>query len=218
MRALDLFCGAGGASRGLYDAGLEVVGVDINPQPHYPYEFHQADALTFPLEGFDFIWASPPCQHYVCKRQGWNYERHPDLIEPIRHRLLATRLPFVIENVRRAPLRPDLVLCGTMFDLKVFRHRYFEIERFDVQPIPHQTHKGSVYTGEFCAVYNGGDGVGGYGTNVVKRRAARERMKALGVKQTYERWCEAMGIDWMTKDELTQAIPPAYSRYIASFL
>jgi DNA (cytosine-5)-methyltransferase 1 len=90
-RALDLFCGAGGASLGLYRAGFEVIGVDVSPQPRYPFEFHQADAMTFPLAGFDLIWASPPCQRYsdLAYRNG-NSEAWPDLIGPVRERLRAT--------------------------------------------------------------------------------------------------------------------------------
>jgi hypothetical protein len=217
-KALDLFCGAGGATKGLQQAGFYVVGVDIKSQSNYcGDEFVQADAtkcLDSFLDQFDFIWASPPCQRYLCKAQGWNYEHHPDLIEPVRQMLLATGKPFVIENNPKAPIRKDLMLCGTMFNLKVLRHRCFEVEGFKCDQIPHQKHQGSVYTGEYCAVYNGGDGVGGYGTNNEKRRAARKKMKELGVKQTFERWKEAMDIYWMNKQELTQAIPPAYSKYI----
>lgn len=217
MRVLDLFCGAGGASMGLYQAwpDAEIIGVDIKPQPRYPFQFVRANAMEYPLEGFDFIWASPPCQYYVCKRQGWDTGKHLPLIDPIRLRLLQTGIPFVIENVRRAPIRVNLMLCGTMFDLKVFRHRYFEIEGFKIETKQHYKHVGSVHTGEYCTVYNGGDGVGGYGTNIVKRRAARAKMKAAGITQSTERWKEAMGIDWMERQELTESIPPAYSRYIA---
>lgn len=218
MKILDLFCGAGGAAMGLHRVfpGADIHGVDLALQPNYPFNFIHADVLHLQWDdAFDFIWASPPCQRYVCERQGWPSSRHPDLIGPVRKLLLKTGTPFVIENVRKAPLRPDLVLCGTMFDLKVFRHRYFEIEGFQTTQPRHYKHQGSVYTGEYCTVYNGGDGVGGYGTDIVKRRAARQRMKTLGVRQTFERWCAAMDIDWMTRDELTQAIPPAYSEYIA---
>ena len=214
---LDLFCGAGGAAMGLHQAwpDAEIVGVDIKPQPRYPFAFIQWDAMMFPLEGFDFIWASPPCQKYVCRRQGWDDSKHPDLIGPIRSKLMASKVPFVIENVSKAPLRPDVILCGVQFGLKVFRHRWFEIEGFQCSSPIHKKHDGHVYTGEYCTVYNGGDGIGGHGNDIIKRRATRAMSKALGVKQTFERWCVAMQIEWMTKDEITQAIPPAYSRYIA---
>ena len=119
-RALDLFCCAGGASEGLRRAGFEVVGVDIEPQPHYPFEFHQADALTFPLDGFDFIWASPPCQAYtLCQRIQKN--EHPDLVAPIRERLHANGAPYCIENVPGAPLVEPIELCGTMFGLRTYQ-------------------------------------------------------------------------------------------------
>jgi DNA (cytosine-5)-methyltransferase 1 len=134
-RILDLFCGAGGASAGYARAGFDVVGVDLNPQPRYPFEFHQADALTFPLDGFDAIHASPPCQAYSTMRRGlWKDREHPDLIAPIRDRLIGADVPYVIENVegaRRLLVNPVL-LCGTMFGLgtkegnQLRRHRYFE--------------------------------------------------------------------------------------------
>ena len=107
-RALDLFCCAGGAGMGLHQAGFEVVGVDISPQPRYPFEFHQADALTYPLDGFDFVWASPPCQKFCRLNTREDLSHYPDLIEPVRARLLASGLPFVIENVPEAPVRRDV--------------------------------------------------------------------------------------------------------------
>lgn len=112
---------------GYHRAGFEVVGVDIARQPHYPFEFHQADALEFPLDGFDVVHASPPCQHYanVTLWRG-KAENHPALIDPIRRRLQASRLPYVIENVRTKELINPFVLCGSAFGLQVQRHRYFE--------------------------------------------------------------------------------------------
>jgi DNA (cytosine-5)-methyltransferase 1 len=131
MRLLDLFCGAGGAAMGYHRAGFEVVGVDINPQPHYPFEFHQADALTYPLDGFDAIHASPPCQAYTRKTSTWGRARvnqidHPDLIGPTRDLLDAAGVPWVLENVVGAPLRAQLLLCGSMFGLRIQKHRLFE--------------------------------------------------------------------------------------------
>jgi hypothetical protein len=130
-RLLDLFCGAGGAAMGYSRAGFDVVGVDINPQPHYPFEFHQADAMTYPLEGFDVIHASPPCQAYTRKTATWGRARvnvieHPDLLGPIRDRLSANGAPYIIENVPGAPIAAGMLLCGTMFGLAIRKHRYFE--------------------------------------------------------------------------------------------
>jgi hypothetical protein len=125
-RLLDLFSGAGGAATGYYRAGFDVVGVDINPQPRYPFEFHQADALTFPLEGFDAIHASPPCQRYArVTRWRGKAESHPDLLEPVLELLLDSGLPWIVENVPEAIPCPDVVLCGSQFGLLVRRHRHF---------------------------------------------------------------------------------------------
>lgn len=133
-RLLDLFCGAGGAAMGYWRAGFEVVGVDIKPQPRYPFEMYCADALTFPIEGFDAIHASPPCQRYT-QALNLNPSRraeHPDLMEPTRERLERSGLPWVMENVPGAPMRDAFILCGTMFGLRtpcgaeLRRHRLFE--------------------------------------------------------------------------------------------
>jgi DNA (cytosine-5)-methyltransferase 1 len=193
-RALDLFCCAGGATKGLQMAGFHVTGVDIRPQPRYCGDaFHQADALTFPLDGFDFIWASPPCQRYSLGSLRWDPSKFPDLIEPMRQRMATCGAVGSIENVTRAPLRRDLMLCGTMFGLKVVRHRAFECFGFR----PHQPdHKcaprGCTKRKEYVTVA----GHGGFGSN------------ALPV------WKRAMDIDWMSKAELAEAIPPAYSEFI----
>lgn len=126
-RLLDLFCGAGGASMGYHRAGCDVVGVDITPQPRYPFEFHQADAMTFPLDGFDAIHASPPCQAYASVTD-WRGRRasHPDLIADTRDSLNAKGRPWVIENVPEAPILAHYLLCGSMFGLRIRRHRAFE--------------------------------------------------------------------------------------------
>uniref|UniRef100_A0A6H1Z9I7 Putative methyltransferase n=1 Tax=viral metagenome TaxID=1070528 RepID=A0A6H1Z9I7_9ZZZZ len=127
-RLLDLFCGAGGAAMGYHRAGFEVVGVDIKPQPHYPFEFHHGDALTFPLDGYDAIHASPPCQGYanVTLWRG-NHDNHQRLIGKVRSLLVSWNGPYIIENVRTKELQTNFVLCGTMFGLSIRRHRYFEI-------------------------------------------------------------------------------------------
>jgi DNA (cytosine-5)-methyltransferase 1 len=143
-RLLDLFCCAGGAGVGYSRAGFEVVGVDINPQPRYPFEFVQADALNLDADfiaTFDAIHASPPCQSYsdLAKRNG-NAHEWPRLIEPVRELLVSTGLPYVIENVDGAPLIDAVVLCGTMFPrLRVLRHRLFEAN-FTILTPPHQKH------------------------------------------------------------------------------
>ena len=126
-RLLDLFCGAGGAATGYHRAGFDVVGVDIKPQPNYPFEFHRADAMAWPLDGFDAIHASPPCQHYApVTRWRGSADDHPDLVEATRVRLIGSGSVWVMENVPGAPLRPDYMLCGSMFGIPVKRHRWFE--------------------------------------------------------------------------------------------
>jgi DNA (cytosine-5)-methyltransferase 1 len=127
VRLLDLFCGAGGAAVGYHRAGFEVIGVDIEAQPRYPFEFHRGDAMTFPLDGFDAVHASPPCQHYA-NVTAWRGrpDDHPDLIGATRERLSAAGGPWIMKNVPEAPVRPDFLLCGSQFGLNVRRHRSFE--------------------------------------------------------------------------------------------
>jgi hypothetical protein len=136
-RLLDLFCGAGGAAVGYHRAGFDVVGVDISPQPRYPFEFHQGDAMTWPLDGFGAIHASPVCLGWA-RVTAWRGDRsrYPDQIAATRARLQAFGLPWVIENVSEAPLRPDLILCGSQFGLSVRRHRVFETSwrAYDLMP------------------------------------------------------------------------------------
>src|SRR5688500_4187308 len=117
MRLLDLFCGAGGCSEGYHRAGFEVVGVDLKAQKNYPFEFIQADALDYPLDGFDVIHASPPCQAYSVLRRANPDAEYADLIEPTRAKLQASGLPWIIENVPGAPLAQSITLCGSMFGL-----------------------------------------------------------------------------------------------------
>ena len=124
-RLLDLFSGAGGVAVGYHRAGFEVVGVDHLPQPRYPFEFHEGDAMTFPLDGFDVVHASPPCQGYAnVTRWRGNQANHPRFIAGTRQRLIGR--PYVIENVMGAPLFEPVMLCGTMFGLPIRRHRLFE--------------------------------------------------------------------------------------------
>jgi len=207
LRLLDLFCGAGGASVGYHRAGFDVVGVDINPQPDYPFEFHQADALTFPLDGFDAIHASPPCQASSALTKGTNQGReYPQLIPATRWRLLveSAGTPYVIENVQGADIRRDVTLCGEMFGLGVIRHRYFEVDEFRCDAPTHRPHRGRVrgwrhgefYEGPYLAVYGEGGGKG-----------------------SVAEWQQAMGIDWTDdRKAIAEAIPPAYTEFIGAQL
>jgi DNA (cytosine-5)-methyltransferase 1 len=223
FRVLDLFCGAGGAAMGLHRAWpeAEIVGVDIAPQPRYPFTFVQGDAMTYPLEGFDFIWASPPCQAFTAMKSMPNAKEHENLLTPTRERLLSLGdCTFVIENVPGAPLNSgSVMLCGTMFGLGVSaagaelrRHRWFEASFHFLAPgCRHSAPR-------VCGVY-GGHGrdhrrvhpltVGVYGN--AGGRSRRDGTQMFSTEQRKE----AMGIEWMNGEELSQAIPPAYSEYIA---
>lgn len=215
MRALDLYCGGGGASMGLSQAGFkEIVGIDILPQKYYPFEFKEEDALRLPkefLQQFDFIWASPPCQAYSIgttkyRAQGKTY---PDLISATRDMLLESGKPFVIENVPGAPIRKDLLLCGGMFSLKIVRHRWFEIHNFECNQPKHNKHKGSVCDGTLLPIWTGGT-PGCFGDKE-KRKRLKEKLKSI----TLEDKKRAMGIDWINElYPLAQTVPPAYSKYI----
>ena len=205
-RLLDLFCGAGGAARGYQQAGFYVVGVDIKPQPRYAGDdFIQADAMTFPLDGFDAIHASPPCQAYVQRNKNLQ-TRHPKLIEPTRERLQAWGGLYVIENVLPEVLESPAILCGTQFGLPLRRHRFFETNAGMILSRG-CWHWGTVAAGDFAAVYAFGGKGHRHGPGI------RDPRSAIGPE-----WAEAMGIDWMTRDELTQAIPPAYTEYIGGQL
>jgi len=198
-KLLDLFCGAGGCAMGYHRAGFDVVGVDINPQPRYPFKFIQADAMTFPLDGFDVIHASPPCQAYSRSRNNGMVKDSPRLIHLVRERLILTGKPFVIENVEGAPLHFPVLICGASFglgtgDMQLSRHRIFESSHLIL--VPPCIHK----RGKTIGVY-------GNGTNSWHR----ERI-GRNIKESEKR--EAMGIDWMNRKELTQAIPPAYTEWI----
>lgn len=193
-KALDLFCGAGGASMGLHLAGFEVTGVDIKPQPNYPFKFIQADALSFPLDGFDLIWASPPCQYFTrMLNHGLTCRsKHKNLIPQTRMRLMESGNPYVIENVMGSPLRNPIMLCGEMFGLRVTRHRLFESGIFMLQP-EHPKHRGY---------------------HIRKRNDGGYYYRVYGHETGKASWGKAMGINWMKSPELAQAIPPAYSKWI----
>lgn len=188
----------------------EIVGVDNKPMPHYPFEFVQADALEYPLDGFDLIHASPPCQAYIQRNK--NLEtRHPKLIEPTRERVVELGVPYVIENVEGAPLLNPSRLCGTMFSLLVLRHRLFETS-FPVSVPMRCNHWGTVADGDFAAVYAFGGKGHRHG-----RDAEGNKLRDPGSKAGPP-WDVAMGISWMTKKELAEAIPPTYTEYIGNQL
>jgi DNA (cytosine-5)-methyltransferase 1 len=203
-RLLDLFCCAGGAAMGYHRAGFEVTGVDIKPQPHYPFEFHQADAMTYPLDGFDAYHGSPPCQRFSIATAAHAKDRYPDLIAQTRDRFSGTGRPWVIENVPDAPVRPDYKLCGCMFGLpRLKRERWFETswQGFDLrQPCSHRD--------RCIAVVDGG-------VQTWEIRDWGRRIPAAELRPMRE---AAMGIDWMNRKELAEAIPPAYTEWIGSQL
>lgn len=209
-RILDLFCCAGGAAIGYRDAGFEVVGVDIKPQPRYPLPFIQADALALDpnfIALFDAIHASPPCQAYsdLAKRNG-NADSWPRLIDPVREMLVRSGLPYVIENVDGAPLFNPVILCGTMFKgLRVIRHRLFEANFPIVAPLHGRhpiCHTFDKRKGQYGKTNEMQDFVSVNGGGNCSVAAARD----------------AMGIDWMTKNELNEAIPPIYTTFIGKQL
>lgn len=191
---------------GLHRAGYEVTGIDIKPQPRYPFTFIQADALHPPirLDDYDFIWASPPCQAHTALKVLHNAKSHPDLIPPTRAMLEASGKPWAMENVPGAPLRNAIVLCGSMFGLgcdgaELRRHRLFETS-FLVQPPKCQHGRQPV--------------IGIYGGHQRNRKRSRGKNHE-SPNFTAHDGHRAMGIDWMTLNELSQAIPPAYSEFIA---
>jgi DNA (cytosine-5)-methyltransferase 1 len=199
-RLLDLFCCQGGAAKGYADAGFDVTGVDIAPQPRYPYRFVQADALAYVLEHghrFDVIHASPPCQHDSdCQRLRGN--THPDLIAPTRTALNATGRPWVIENVGGAvpKLREPVMLCGGMFALATYRHRFFETggglhltqPHHPVHTVPQAKMGRPIPPGHY------GQFVGNFS----------------GVDHARQ----VLGVPWMNRDGIRECIPPAYTEHI----
>jgi DNA (cytosine-5)-methyltransferase 1 len=207
-RLLDLFCGGGGAAMGYARAGFEVVGVDIKPQPRYPFEFVQGDALAvgaeMALEGrFDAVHASPPCQHYSSATR--DASLHPDLYGLTRDLLDRSGLPYAIENVIGAPYSHGIVLCGSMFGLEaddewLQRHRNFEASWFLFQPeCKHRKDKRPVT-------------ITGQAYVSATREYSHSRQTTFPVAQ------RLMGIDWMTRDEMKESIPPAYTEYIGKAL
>jgi DNA (cytosine-5)-methyltransferase 1 len=231
MKALDMFCGAGGATKGLQLAGFHVTGIDHKPQPRYCGDaFIQSDATNPPvnLSAFDFIWASPPCQAFTPLRKLQRGKEYVNLIPQTRALLVGTGVPYVIENVEGAPLGESgylIMLCGTMFALRndkaeLWRHRLFETS-FSI-PLRPQCQHGHR---ECLSVH----GTGGRSSN--RERHATRRLRAMTItghtpqtnvvrNQVRETFSTddaraVMGIDWMGMKGLSQAIPPAYSQFIA---
>ena len=198
-RLLDLFCGAGGAAVGYQRAGFEVTGVDITAQPRFPFTFMQADALTFPLDGYDAIHASPPCQDHIRAPGAMQPHGTGWMLGAVRERLQQHGTPWVIENVPGAPMRVDLRLCGCMFGLRrLQRQRWFETSwrPFVLTPAcQHPEHSISV-TGR-------GTPTGTY-----------TQYGSLRLRD----FQAVMGIAWMNRRELSQALPPAYTEYIGRLL
>ena len=215
MKLLDLFCGAGGAAMGYHRAGFDkIVGVDNRPMSRYPFTFVLSDALEYVRahgHEFDAIHASPPCQAYsalLCLPwlRGRVYAR---LIEPVRLLLCEVGVPWIIENVERAPL-DGITLCGTMFGLPVYRHRVFESSEMLLQP-SHEKHRVIIGRGRMLndrrkGTLNNGSARGAWGNQTIVTVAGGQFKKADGER--------ALGIDWMTKDELAEAIPPAFAEFI----
>jgi DNA (cytosine-5)-methyltransferase 1 len=210
-KAIDLFCCAGGASMGLHRAGFDVTGVDIKFQPRYPFRFVQGDALFTRLlvpGGWDLIWASPPCQGYSSMRHAPGARGAPLLIDRIRERFEQTDCLWVIENVEAArwALKKPITLCGSMFGLaaegcQLQRHRLFQASFPIDQP---------------SCKHDSRPVIGVYGGHARKRAA---RAGGRGTRDVWEGGHkkaagEALGIDWMTLGEMSEAIPPAFAEYI----
>lgn len=198
MRVLDLFCGAGGAGEGYHRAGFDVYGVDIRPQDNYPFDMEVGDAMVYLtdhewLSQFDLIHASPPCQHYSVT-SSMHENTHPDLYGDVVDAVdKAPVSGWVVENVIGAPYHSGIVLCGSMFGLPVWRHRNFETSF----PMMAPGCRHDIVTKPIDVTGTGGPG-------------GRHR-KPSSIQQARE----ALGIDWMTRKELSQAVPPAYTEYIA---
>jgi DNA (cytosine-5)-methyltransferase 1 len=199
LKALDLFCCAGGASAGLVAAGFDVTGADLEPQPEYPFRFAEADALTLGnvLSAYDLIWASPPCQGFTAyKRRPGHVAPRANLIPAVREMLRASGVPYIIENVVGAPLESPTMLCGSMFGLDVQRHRMFETSF----PVPALVCNHKRWTPRFPPATN--------------RKNLRKTVEVGVWRIPLDVQRRAMGIDWMSVEKLSQAIPPRYAEYL----
>jgi len=208
-RLLDLFCGAGGAAMGYHRAGFDVVGVDVVPQPHYPFPFVLADALTYPLDGFEALHASPPCQDHSSLRSVSGERGIWWMLYATLHRFRADRRPWVIENVDRAQFPSDVWrvrLCGSAWGLPLRRHRWFASNVLLLAPPCAHGPQGDRVIGVYG---NGGSDRGGPRADGTRPR---------GSKGSADEARAVMGIDWMNRRELSQAIPPMYTELVGSQL
>ncbi|MFD9999832.1 methyltransferase domain-containing protein [[Kitasatospora] papulosa] len=200
-RLLDLYCCQGGAAKGYADAGFEVTGVDIAPQPLYPYRFVQADAVEYLLAHggeFDFVHASPPCQRYS-RTQKIQHRAHPDLIAPTRAALETMGGPWVIENVEEAAgeLRDPVTMCAAVFGMRTYRHRLFETRGFTITPPQHGAHLAPL-------------------TKMGRPRVSGHFAHYVGNFSGVQEARDDMGVPWMTRDGIRECIPPAYTQWIGT--
>jgi DNA (cytosine-5)-methyltransferase 1 len=212
---IDAYSGTGGASMGYHRVGFEVIGIDIKPQPRYPFRFICADVPKLDLVtlardlGAVVLAGSPPCKVRTTMK-AFSSAHHTDLLPGFREQCIATGLPYIIENV---PPSPDMIdpvtLCGSSFDLGVLRHRLFESNMTLTAPACDHEGQAARSPGYPVKRYHSGSPVitmspviGCYG-----------RGQGLGPGEV-ELWKQAMGIDWMTRDEMAQAIPPAYTEHL----
>ncbi len=204
-RLLDLFCGAGGCAVGYHRAGFDVVGVDIEPQPNYPFKFIQMDAFAFlelDWKNHDAFHASPPCQAFSAMNRAVK-AKHPNYIPALRREFQSYGKPWIIENVEGAPLRQPVMLCGTMFGLRVRRHRIFELSWTFGALLPDCQCRNGVIRGRLIGHRCGG-------------KVAPGRTRPPPATEAQRR--EAVGVPWMTGREARQAIPPAYTEFLGKKL